>query len=254
MTISKRDIKISVITVCYNSADTIETAIQSVLSQDYPNTEYIIVDGKSTDNTPAIISNYGSRISKIISGKDNGIYDAVNKGIREATGDVAGVLHSDDFFAGSNVISLISERFSSGSVDGVFSDLQYVSKKNPARIIRKWKAGTYLPGMFDKGWMPPHPTFYVKRNMFDQFGYYNVGLKFAADYELMLRFIHKNKIRIEYIPEVLVKMRIGGKGNVTLMNRLRANAEDKKAWEINDLKPPSFIRFRKPLSKLRQYW
>lgn len=245
---------ISIITVCYNSEETIENAILSVLGQKYPFIEYIIVDGKSSDATLDIISGYRSRISKVISEKDNGIYDALNKGIKAARGDIIGILHSDDFFSDENVISLIADKFLSTRTDAVYSDLQYVSKKNPEKVIRDWKAGEYQPGLFASGWMPPHPTFYVRKEVFLKYGGYNTGFSFASDYELMLRFIHKHGIQVEYIPKVTVKMRVGGKGNVSLKNRLLANAEDKKAWEVNKLKPPAFLRIKKPFLKLRQFF
>lgn len=245
---------ISIITVCYNSEKTIESAIQSVLCQDYPHIEYIIIDGKSNDNTLEIISKYKDRVSKIISEKDFGIYDAINKGIKNSNGEIIGLLHSDDFFSDKNVISLVAGKFLSTLADAVYSDLQYVSKDSPGKIIRHWKAGIYFPGIFAEGWMPPHPTFYVRREIYLKYGGYNIDFRFASDYELMLRFIHKHKIKIEYIPEVTVKMRVGGKGNISLKNRLLANSEDKKAWEINGLNPPRFIRIKKPLSKLRQFW
>lgn len=244
---------ISIITVCFNSGKTIENAILSVLGQNYPSVEYIIVDGKSTDNTLEVISKYKNQVSKIISEKDHGIYHAINKGIKASSGDIIGLLHSDDFFSDENVLGAIADKFSATKADAVYSDLQYVSKDDPGKIIRHWKAGQYFPGAFTSGWMPPHPTFYVKKEIFSRYGNYNTAFQFASDYELMLRFIHKHGITLEYIPEVTVKMRVGGKGNISLKNRLLANAEDKKAWEVNGLKPPRFIRVKKPLSKLRQF-
>jgi len=245
--------KISIITVCFNSAATIGTAIQSVLDQDYDNIEYIIIDGKSTDNTLEVIESFGSGVSKVISEKDKGIYDAINKGIEAATGDFVGLLHSDDFFADSHVISKIAAGLKASQADAVYSDLVYVAKEQPDKVIRNWKSGTYEHGMFFQGWMPPHPTFYVRRSLYHELGMYNLNFSISADYELMLRFIHKHQIKVHYIPEVLLKMRVGGKSNVSIKNRIQANLEDRRAWKINGLKAGMLTAIMKPLSKLKQF-
>ncbi|MBI4945708.1 MAG: glycosyltransferase [Bacteroidetes bacterium] len=246
--------KISIITVCFNSADTIETTLQSVLNQDYGDIEYILVDGKSSDNTLSIIEKYKSRIAKIISEKDDGIYFAINKGISTATGDVVGILHADDFYADEKIISRVVKELSEKKTDSIYGDLQYVSRENPQKIIRNWRSGAYYPKLFLKGWMPPHPTFFVKRKCYEQFGAFNTLFSFSADYELMLRFLYKHKISTSYIPEVLVKMRTGGKSNVTFKNRIKANREDRLTWKINGLKPGKLTTILKPLSKLKQFF
>lgn len=243
----------SIITVCYNSEKTIESTVQSVISQDYPHIEYIVIDGKSNDSTHAILSKYKNKISTLISEPDNGIYDAINKGIKLANGQIVGLLHSDDFFANEKVISTIAAAFSFHNADAIYSDLEYVSKEDVKKVVRFWKAGAYKTGDFQKGWMPPHPTFYARKELFEMYGGYNTAFKFSADYELMLRFIHKNSIKLGYIPEVLVKMRVGGEGNRNIKNRLLANKEDKMAWECNGLRPPTFLRIAKPLQKIKQY-
>jgi glycosyltransferase involved in cell wall biosynthesis len=247
-------LKVSIITVCYNSAETIESTIRSVVSQDYNNIEYIVVDGKSTDNTLHIIEKYKSSITKLISEKDDGIYDAINKGIAVATGDIIGILHADDFYTNADVIRNVSKAFTEKNVDTVYGDLQYVDRYDTAKIKRHWRSGEYSDGLFEKGWMPPHPTFFVRKKCYEKFGTFNTVLRSAADYEMMLRLLHKYKCSTFYIPEVLVKMRVGGKSNVTLMNRIKANREDKKAWIINGLKPGMFTFIRKPLSKLGQFF
>jgi glycosyltransferase involved in cell wall biosynthesis len=246
--------KVSIITVCYNSASTIETTIQSVINQCYDNIEYIIVDGKSTDDTMHIIEKYKSKISKIVSEKDEGIYFAINKGIALSSGEIIGILHADDFYANRNIISRVVLGFKENNSDTLYGDLQYVDKENTEKIKRDWKSGIYSPGVFLKGWMPPHPTFFVKKSCYESYGLYNTVLKSAADYELMLRLLHKNNCSTTYLPEVLVKMRVGGKSNVSILNRLKANREDKKAWLINGLKPGMFTLIRKPLSKLGQFF
>lgn len=246
--------KISIITVCYNSEATIENAINSVLSQDYPNIEYIVVDGKSSDKTLDVISKYKDKIAKIISEKDDGIYFALNKGIALATGDVIGVLHSDDFYPNEKIISRVATEFKMKNTDSVYGDLQYVKQNDTSKVFRHWKAGEYREGIFKKGWMPPHPTFFVKKSVYEKHGVFNTQLKLSADYELMLRFLQKNKISVSYIPDVLVKMRVGGKSNVSLSNRIKANREDRFAWKLNDMKPSLFTLLLKPVSKAVQFF
>lgn len=245
--------KVSIITVSYNSAETIEETIQSVISQDYPSIEYIIIDGKSTDQTLDIVRKYEDKIATLVSEKDKGIYDALNKGISMATGDIVGLLHADDLYANYQVISDIVAQFKQSHADAVYADLNYVDRIDTNRIIRKWKSGEYKEGMFKKGWMPPHPTFFVKRECYTKYGIFNLKLRSSADYELMLRLIHVNKIRLSYLPKMIVNMRAGGQSNVSLMNRLKGNKEDRMAWELNNIKPGLFTLIRKPLSKLLQY-
>lgn len=245
--------KVSIITSCFNSEKTIEDTIQSVLSQTYPNIEYIIIDGKSTDKTLEIVNNQRDKITKVVSEEDNGIYDALNKGINLATGDIIGFLHSDDIFAHSNVIENVVKLFKETNTDAVYADLFYVDKKNTNKIIRNWKSGNYKYGVFLNGWMPPHPTVYIKKEVYNKLGFFNLDFKTAADYELMLRFFHKHKINLTYLKEVTVKMRVGGQSNVTLKNRINANKEDRKAWKINNLKPRFYTLWLKPLRKIFQY-
>lgn len=245
--------KVSIITVSYNNCETIEETIRSVLSQDYLNLEYIIVDGVSTDRSPEVIKGFGDKIAKIISEKDKGMYDAINKGIRAASGDIIGLLHADDLFENNKVVSLIVTAFTENHYDAIYGDLVYVERQNTNNILRSWKSGKYHHGMFSKGWMPPHPTFYAKRELFSRYGFYNTAFRFASDYELMLRFIHKNTIRLGYIPQVLVRMRTGGKSNIRIGNRIAANKEDYNAWVVNGLNP-GLIRIIKPLSKIWQFF
>lgn len=246
--------KVSLITICYNSAATIEDTIRSVLSQNYRDIEYIVVDGGSSDNTMDIVRSYADRIHRIISEPDKGIYDAMNKGVALASGDIVGILNSDDFYADNAVISDIVKRFRESSAEGVYADLVYVDRDNVSSILRSWKAGPYHPGHFLKGWMPPHPTFFVKKECYNTYGSYNLELRSAADYELMLRFIHLYRIKLAYLPRVITKMRAGGQSNISLKNRIKANLEDRRAWAINGLQPGWLTLLRKPLSKIGQYW
>ncbi len=246
--------KISVITACLNNADTIEDTILSVTQQDFPDVEYIIIDGGSSDGTLETIGKYKSKISKVISEKDEGIYFALNKGIDLATGDVIAFLHADDLYSNAHVLSVVMHVFSEKKCECVYGDLFYVDRKDISKVIRNWKAGEYREGLFRKGWMPPHPTFFLKKNCYGKFGKFNTAFSSAADYELMLRMIHKHKIAIAYLPEVLVKMRVGGVSNLSLKNRIRANREDRRAWKVNGLKPALLTLVRKPLSKISQFF
>jgi len=246
--------KVSIITVCYNSAKTIEDTIQSVINQTYPNIEYIIVDGLSNDNTLEVVEKYTTQISKIVSENDNGLYDAINKGIELATGDIIAILNSDDFYVDNKVIVDVVSKMIEEESDTLYADLYYVDAIDTNKVVRNWVSGKYADGLFFKGWMPPHPTFFVKKEVYNKYGKFNLELKSAADYELMLRFIHKNKCSVSYLPRTVVRMRIGGVSNVSLLNRLKANREDKKAWEINGLKPKPYTLLFKPLSKLGQFF
>ena len=243
--------KVSIITVSYNSEKTIEDTIQSVISQDYQDIEYIIIDGASSDATKSIIDNYKTDISCFISEPDAGIYDAMNKGINASKGDLIGILNSDDVYSNSFVVSDMVNAL--GSSDAVYADLVYVDFNNLDKVKRVWKSGRFKKGAFYFGWMPPHPTFFVKKECYLNFGLYALSLRSAADYELMLRFIHKNNIKLSYLPEIIVKMRVGGVSNISLKNRILANREDKKAWKINNIRPKAFTFFLKPLRKLSQF-
>lgn len=244
--------KVSIITITYNSAATIRDTIESVLNQTYSDIEYIIVDGLSKDNTLNIVSEYSNRIAKVVSEKDHGLYDALNKGIKLCTGDIVGLIHSDDFYTSNTVIEKLVNKIKSENADAVYADLYYVDKDDTNRIFRKWHSGEYKHGMFYNGWMPPHPTFFVKREFYKRYGLFNTQFKSAADYELMLRFIHKHHLKLAYLPEFIVKMRVGGKSNVSIKNRIRANQEDRLAWKVNGLTPKLHTLYAKPLRKIVQ--
>ena len=246
--------KVSIITITYNSAATIEQTIQCVLSQTYKNIEYIIIDGLSKDNTLEIVNRYKDKIAKVISEKDNGLYDALNKGIANATGYVIGIIHSDDFYSDNLFIEKVVNTFKKNNADAVYANLFYVDKDDTNKIKRKWHAGKYTEGAFLNGWMPPHPTFFVKKEMYTKYGNYYTGFVSAADYEMMLRLIHKNKIKVAYLDEFIVKMRVGGVSNVNVKNRVNANMEDRKAWEMNGLKPRFYTLTIKPLRKIFQFF
>ncbi len=246
--------KVSVITIAFNAAETIRETVESVLSQDYPSVEYIIVDGKSSDGTQEIVESYGDRISKFISEPDGGVYDAMNKGIGLATGDVISILNSDDAYAYPSVISEVVAKMNSDNSDLVYGDLQYVDRENTSKVLRNWKSGTLKLNAFKWGWMPPHPTLFVRRKCYDNWGRFNLKLKTSADYELMLRFMHKQKAKVSYLPKVLVKMKMGGQSNASVGNRLYANKEDRMAWKLNGLKPYFFTLWLKPIRKIGQFF
>lgn len=243
---------ISVITITYNSEKTLRDTIDSVLSQSYKDIEYIVVDGKSKDSTCDIVRSYGDRISKFVSEKDNGLYDALNKGIAMATGDVVGFLHSDDIYASVHSLKTIAEAFTHFKVDSVYGDLVYVDQADTSRIVRFWRSGMFHRSKMLLGWMPPHPTFYVKREVYLKYGSFNTSFKIAADYESILRFLVKHEISTFYIPLVLIRMRVGGASNKSIRNMIRKSWEDIRALTINR-KFPFTALFGKNASKFKQF-
>ncbi|MBU4445801.1 glycosyltransferase [bacterium] len=247
-------IKVSIITPSYNSENTIEDTIQSILCQKYKYIEHIIIDGGSTDGTLDIIKEYRDRVAYWISEPDDGIYDAMNKGIKAATGEIVGILNSDDIYADNSVIEEVVNIISIGNTDTCYGDLMYVDKDNTKKVIRQWKSGNFSKEKFKLGWAPPHPTFFVRRSIYEKYGYFkNSNFPIAADYELMLRFLYKIGCSTEYIPKVLVKMRTGGRSRPSLTNTINSNIECYRAWKINDLNPNPITFILKPLSKVNQY-
>lgn len=244
--------KISIITVTYNSAATLGDTLTCIQSQDHPDIEHVLVDGGSTDGTQRIIGDF-PHVANWISEKDQGLYDAMNKGIRMATGDVIGILNSDDIYTGPSVVSAMAGAFAEPGVMAAYADLQYVRADDTGRIIRTWKAGGFRKKNLYYGWMPPHPTFFVRKEVYDRVGLFDTRLRSAADYELMLRILLRYDIPARYVPGVIVKMRAGGTSNATLWNRLRANKEDRLAWKLNNLRPYFFTLYMKPLRKISQY-
>lgn len=202
--------KISIITVVWNNKDTIKDAIDSVLSQTYENIEYIIVDGASTDGTIEIVQSYGDKIDKFISEKDKGLYDAMNKGIRLATGDVVGILNSDDFYIEKHVIEKVLKEFEEKNVDSVYADLVFVKPENLDKIVRYYDSSKCIPDKFQYALYPAHPTFFVKRWVYEKYGVFKTDYKIGADFDIMARFLYTNKISYSYIKEPIIKMRIGG--------------------------------------------
>jgi glycosyltransferase len=247
-------VKISIITAVYNNIDTIEQCINSVYAQAYNNIEHIIIDGVSSDGTLEVIKSMHNKFSRLVSEPDRGIYHALNKGIKLASGDSIGFLHADDFYADNRVIEKVVSHMERYNVDSCYGDLLYVGRKNTGRIVRYWKSCTYTEGLFQRGWMPPHPTFFVKKKVYDKLGCFNTGFKIAADYELMLRFLERSKVPTHYIPEVLVKMRTGGSSNRNIKNIAIKTYEDITAWKVNNLNGGIYTILRKNFSKIPQFF
>lgn len=244
---------VSIITATYNSAATLRDCLQSVAMQSYAPIEHIIIDGASKDDSLSIAQSF-AHIAQVHSEKDQGIYDAMNKGIALATGDIIGILNSDDFYVDERVIQDIVTVFENSNCDVVYADLQYVDRERTDKIIRTWKSGTMQQRSFLYGWMPPHPTVFVRRKVYEQYGAFNLSLKSAADYEFMLRVLYKEKCPVAYLPKTIVKMRDGGQSNQSIKHRIFANREDKKAWALNGLQPYFFTLLLKPARKLIQYF
>jgi len=247
-----QDLKISLITVCLNAESTILQCIQSVFDQNFKNIEYIIIDGGSTDKTLQIINQYKDKIDILLSEPDAGIYDAMNKGIKLAGGDIIGMLNADDSFTGNDVLSMVAEAFKQSNAGIIYGDLNFINSKGA--IVRKWRSGQYSHGMFNWGWMPPHPTFYCNRELFHQFGFYSLEYGTAADYELMLRFMHYHRVKAFYVRKVLIGMKIGGVSNKSLGNRVKGLFFDLKAMRKNGISLPVVTLMFKPLRKINQYF
>lgn len=245
---------ISLITICFNAEESISDTLKSVLSQEYKHIEYIIIDGASTDNTLAIIQSYRTQFESehiplcIVSEKDNGIYDAMNKGIKYANGEIIGFLNADDFFASSQSLTYIASTFQKEKSDCVFGQVAFIDKYHVVK--RTWSKNPYSTIAFFLGWHPAHPTFYVKRTILERFGVFNLNYPIAADYELMLRLLQKYKISSSYIPHCLVIMRLGGKSNGSVANILKANLECYQAWRDNRLCAFPIFIVLKPLRKI----
>lgn len=218
-------LKISLITVTWNSAATVADTLRSVNDQTHPAVEHIVIDGGSTDATLAIVRAEGKRVATLVSEPDRGIYDAMNKGLRLASGDVVGLINSDDFYASDDVLATVSAAFEDPNIDAVYGDLCYVRQNDPSRIVRYWRSSPFEPGSFARGWAPPHPTLYVRRQLYEKFGAFDLSYSLAADVELMARFFEVHRIRARHVPKVFVTMRLGGATNKSVANVIRQNRE-----------------------------
>ena len=245
-------LKFTIITATFNSADTLTSCLDSVKGQSVE-VEHVLIDGGSNDETLKITDRYQDHLTSVVSEPDQGIYDAMNKGIRLATGDLIGILNADDFYPENDVLAQVAAVFSDPMVQACYGDLVYVDSQDTDKITRHWRAGSFDRSKMYWGWMPPHPTFFVRTDVYRQYGLFDLDLGTAADYEIMLRFLQKHQINVAYIPRVLVHMRTGGVSNATLYNRLAANRMDRKAWAVNDLRPYPWTLALKPLRKVGQW-
>jgi len=243
--------KLSMITVCFNSVETIEDTLTSILCQSHEDIEHIVIDGGSTDGTLEIIDRYKDKIAKVISEPDKGIYDAMNKGIRLSTGDIVATLNSDDVYADQTIVSQMVEFIQNNGLDAAYGDLVYIDHNNSDHVTRFWKAGEYKRGAFYYGWVIPHPTFFCRKQVFEKYGYFNEKFQVAADFELLLRFIEKHQIKVGYLPKVIVKMRTGGKANV-LRGIIRGNWEIIRSFRLNNLRLSPWFFILKPATKISQ--
>lgn len=250
------NLKISIITVVHNNRETIQDAINSVLSQDYDNIEYIIVDGASTDGTVEVINEvikmHSGRNVKFLSEKDNGIYDAMNKGIGLATGDIVGILNSDDVYDNNHCLSTVISEFQKKGVDSIFADLVYVCRDNLQKVVRYYSSANFSPGKFAFGWMPAHPTFFVRRKCYEKYGKFKTDYIIAADYDLLVRFLATHKITYSYIPKVMVRMRTGGISTKNLKTNWILNKEILRACAENGIKTNIFKVLSKYPGKILQ--
>ena len=230
--------KVSLITVTFNSGMTLRDTIQSVLSQSFPDIEYILVDGLSQDRTIKIVKEYEPLFQnrlKWVSEKDSGLYDAMNKGIRMATGDIIGIINSDDFYFRNDVITKIVEAFNDNNVQAIYGDVRFVNPNNLDRTVRYYSSKRFVPSLFRFGFMPAHPTFFTYRKYFDQLGYYKTNYKIAADYELLVRFLYVHRLKSKYLPLDFMKMRTGGASTASIKSNILLNKEIVRACKENGI-------------------
>lgn len=252
---TKPKVKVTIVTATYNSSEHIADCIKSVNSQTYKDIEHIVIDGASNDNTLDIINSIPNRVKKIVSEKDKGIYDAMNKGIKLASGDIIGILNSDDFFADDEVISRIVNEFKQDTeIDGVYTNLYYVKPDMPQTIIRHWVSNPFEKKNFFKGWHPPHPTLYLKKDVYEMYGLFNLRFSLAADFELMLRLFERYDINTKYLDITTIRMRLGGATSKNMKNIRKQNAECIEAFKINGFKPPILYPVYRLLPKLTQFF
>jgi len=250
---AKKSIEISVITAVYNRAKSLPRALESIAEQQHYPLQHIVIDGASTDGTLDILKARRSTLYALVSEPDRGVYDALNKGLSIASGDVVGFLHSDDVFAHPQTLQHVASAFDDESVDAVYGDLQYVAAHDPTRVIRNWRAGSFSIDKLRWGWMPPHPTLFMRRRVYEQFGCFDTTFKIAADYDHILRSLGSDKVRVAYLPEVLIKMSLGGLSNRSIQQVLKKSSEDLKAMRKNGIGGTGALIW-KNLSKIPQFF
>ena len=247
--------KITVITVVLNAVGTIKDTIQSVIDQDYQDIEHIVIDGGSTDGTMDVVNSFRKQLAIVVSEPDKGIYDAMNKGIDLASGDVIGTLNSDDWYADKEVISRVAHAFGNDkNLDAVYGDIVFVTKEKPHSLVRYWESRPFQEGLFEKGWMPAHPSFFVKKECYSRYGKFDLDLKIQSDFDLTMRFMVVNKIKTRYLPGVMVKMRMGGVTNNRVSNVIKGNYEAYRACKKNGLSVTPLFMVKKILSRVPQFF
>ena len=243
---------VSVVTVTFNSESTVFDTIKSVNEQTYPAIEHVIVDGASTDGTVALVRSHAQRLGRMVSQRDEGAYDAMNKGIDLSSGELIGVLNSDDVLASPTTIATVVEAYEQNNADVVYGNISYVAKDDPSRVRRKWRTGPYRPGAFAGGWHPPHPAFYATAGAYDRAGRYRTDLRISADFELMLRMLERYQLSSTYVDTTLVRMRLGGQSNRLLRNVIVGNWNCMRAFSLNGLSTPWLYPIRRALFKFEQ--
>jgi glycosyltransferase involved in cell wall biosynthesis len=247
-------LKFSIITVVFNNEKTIADTVLSIAKQTYSNFEYLVIDGLSTDGTLLRLQECSEVVTRVVSERDRGIYDAMNKGIAMATGDIIGFINADDFYPSADVLTTVAAAFEASGADICYGDLCYVQQNDVSRIVRYWKSCVFKPGLFEKGWCPPHPTLFVRRAVYRQLGVFNINYKIASDVELMARFLESGCITSHYIPQVLVHMRMGGTTNRNLGNIIKQNLEIRRALLAQGLRFSWFsFLWNKALSRAIQF-
>jgi len=246
--------KVSIVTGTYNSQEYIGDCVASIHHQSYDDIEHIIIDGASTDATVNTINEIPNRVTQLISEKDNGIYDAMNKGLKLATGEVLGILNSDDFYNANDIIEKVVDAFQDERIAIVFGDLFYVNQQNTDKVVRKWSSGPFKEGAFSKGWHPAHPSFFVRRSVYEEFGYFDLDFSLAADFELMLRFLEKHRLKSLYLDIPMVRMRLGGATNKSWGNIAKGNNECVRAFKKNGIQAPKLYPIYRLLPKLKQFF
>jgi glycosyltransferase len=246
--------KVSLITVCYNAGPVLAETLNSVLEQTHPNIEVIVVDGASSDGTTDILERYLPRLDHCISEPDKGIYDAMNKGLKVATGDVIGFVNAGDLLMTPEVIAQVVAAFERDRVDAVYGDIIMVDENDITQVKRTWRSGGYDRERFRQGWMPPHIATFIRRSAYDKFGHFNTDLRIAADYEILFRFLYKHSLPTVHLPEILVRFRLGGMSNGSVKHVLKANTEVRRSWGLNGFQAPPLLVTRKLWSKVMQFF
>ncbi|MHB1174513.1 MAG: glycosyltransferase family 2 protein [Sulfuriferula sp.] len=245
--------KISIITAAYNAADTITDTLESVAAQRHQDIEHIVIDGASTDNTLKIVERYADTIAHVLSEPDRGVYDAMNKGLAFASGEVVGFLNADDIYMHQDVLTKVAATMADPAIDACYADLVYVDREQTSRVVRHWVSRDYTSGLFEKGWMPAHPTFFVRKSVYKKLGGFDLRYRLQADFDLALRFMGINGVQARYVPEVWVRMRMGGMSNNSIRNMVRGNIEAYTSCRANGLNVPPWFILTKVLSRVPQF-